>query len=183
MGTEPLVKAYDAAWADWFRALRGLLADALGNAAIAIEHVGSTSVPGLAAKGIIDIDIVFPVGRLDAVAERLATLGYVHNGDQGVAGREAFKLADEQKRVSLPVHHLYACPQDSPELARHLFFREWMKSHPADREEYARKKFLLAVLCDHDRRLYADVKAVALDSFFRRILGEMEKGEYSAARL
>lgn len=173
MSTPPLVKAYDPAWADWFAELRDRLAPALGDAALAIEHVGSTAVPGLAAKAIIDIDIVFPVGGLDAVSERLATLGYIPNGDQGVPGREAFKLADEALRAGLPAHHLYACPEDNPELARHLFFREWMKTHPADREEYARKKFLLAELCDHDRRLYADVKAVALDRFFRRILGEM----------
>lgn len=168
-----LVKAYDPVWAEWFVSLRKLLFEALGDACLSIEHVGSTSVPGLAAKGIIDIDIVFPVDGLDAVVERLATIGYVHNGDQGVPSREAFNLPDEQKRASFPTHHLYACPQDSPELARHLFFREWMKTHPADRAEYARKKFLLAELCDHDRRLYADVKAMALDRFFRRILGEM----------
>lgn len=173
MPSHPLVTPYDPAWADWFAELRDWLAPALGDAAIAIEHVGSTAVPGLAAKGIIDIDIVFPVGGLDAVSERLATLGYVYNGDQGIPGRAAFKLADETLKASLPSHHLYACPEDNAELARHLFFREWMKGHPADREEYARKKFLLAELCDHDRRLYADVKAVALDRFFRRILGEM----------
>lgn len=173
MTPQPLVKAYDPAWADWFVELRDWLAPALGDAALAIEHVGSTAVPGLAAKAIIDIDLVFPVGGLDAVCERLATLGYVHIGEQGIPGRAAFKLADETLKASLPAHHLYACPEDNAELARHLFLREWMKTHPADREEYARKKFLLAELCDHDRRFYADVKAVALDRFFRRILGEM----------
>jgi len=81
-------------------------------------------------------------------------------------------LGDERK-ATLPVHHLYACPEDSPALAEHLFFREWMKTHPDDRAEYTRKKFLLADLCDHDRRLYADVKAVALDSFFGRILAQI----------
>jgi len=165
-----LVHEYDPVWAEWFVALRDMLADALGDACLSIEHVGSTSVPGLAAKAIIDIDIIFPVGGLARVVERLATLGYVHNGDQGVPDREAFKLAEEERRASLPTHHLYACPVGSGELARHIFFREWMKSHPEDRAEYARKKFLLAELCDHDRRLYADVKAVALDGFFRRIL-------------
>ncbi|MBX3050753.1 MAG: GrpB family protein [Caldilineaceae bacterium] len=172
MTEKMLVHSYNPAWAEWFVTLQALVGEALGDACLSIEHVGSTSVRGLAGKAIIDIDIVFPVGGLDAVVERLAILGYVHNGDQGVPSREVFKLADEQKRANLPVHHLYACPQDSPELARHLFFREWMKSHPADRDEYTRKKFLLAELCDHDRRLYADVKAVALDSFFRRILAQ-----------
>lgn len=165
-----LVHEYDPVWAEWFLTLRALLAETLGDACLSIEHVGSTSVPGLAAKAIIDIDIVFPAGGLDPVVERLATLGYLHAGDQGIPGREAFKLVDVKRKASLPTHHLYACPVGSGELARHLFFREWMKSHPADRAEYARKKFLLAELCDHDRRLYADVKAVALDGFFHRIL-------------
>ncbi|HRJ42921.1 MAG: GrpB family protein [Caldilineaceae bacterium] len=172
MREKRLVEEYDPVWAEWFAALRAVLAQALGNAAIAIEHVGSTSVPGLAAKAIIDIDIVFPVGGLDAVVGRLATIGYVHSGDRGIAGRESFDLMDAERKASLPTHHLYACPEGNPELARHLFLREWMKTHPADREKYSRKKFLLAELCDHDRRLYADVKAVALDGFFRRILGQ-----------
>lgn len=173
MSVEPLVRAYDPVWAEWFAALGDRLADALGDACLSVEHVGSTAVPGLAAKAIIDIDIVFPADGLAAVVARLGKIGYVHSGDRGIAGRESFDLTDPAQKASLPPHHLYACPEGSAELVRHLFLREWMKNHPADREAYARKKFLLAELCDHDRRLYAEVKAVALDRFFRRILGEM----------
>jgi len=150
-----------------------MLAEALGDTFLRIEHVGSTSVPGLAGKAIIDIDVVIPPGGLDVVSERLACIGYIHAGDEGVPGRESFDLADLERRACLPPHHLYVCPQGNAELSRHLFFREWMKIHPADRAEYARKKFLLAELCDHDRRLYAAVKEVALDGFFRRILARM----------
>ncbi|MBI3957477.1 MAG: GrpB family protein [Chloroflexi bacterium] len=175
------MKPYDPAWADWFSALREVLAEALGDACLSIEHVGSTSVPGLAAKAIIDIDIVFPLGGLDGVIERLAAVGYVHAGDRGIAGRESFDLIDAQRKANLPSHHLYACPEGNAELARHIFLREWLKRHPDDVAEYARKKFLLAELCDHDRRLYADVKAVALDRFFQRILashsGEVQSGQ------
>lgn len=172
MTENPLVKPYDSAWTDWFATLRALLADALGDGYLTIEHVGSTSVPGLAAKAIIDIDIVFPVGGLDRVVERLATIGYTHAGERGIVGRESFDLIDAERKANLPPHHLYACPADSPALAEHLFFREWMKGHPEDVAEYTRKKFLLAELCDHDRRLYADVKVVALERFFRRILAQ-----------
>ncbi len=114
------VVPYNAAWADAFARIRAELLAALGDAALAVEHVGSTSVPGLWAKPIIDIDIVIREGMFDAVAERLNGVGYAHVGDQGIPGREAFKYAD---KPHLMPHHLYVCREDAGNDQHEQFFR------------------------------------------------------------
>ena len=94
---------YDPHWPETFETLRSRIWTAVGDVALSVEHVGSTSVPGLAAKPIIDISIVVPE-RSDVRTgiSRLATLGYVHRGDLGIAGREAFANPE-----GLPRHNLY----------------------------------------------------------------------------
>src|SRR5262245_8084049 len=103
--TSVVVVDYDRAWPEMFAALRAWLWPVVGDLASSIEHIGSTSVPGLAAKPIIDFDIVVPSAeRVPAVIERLAGLGYRHRGDLGVPGREAF-----YRPRSTLAHQLYVC--------------------------------------------------------------------------
>jgi GrpB-like predicted nucleotidyltransferase (UPF0157 family) len=82
---------YDPRWPETFASLRDQVAGVLGPFALRIEHVGSTSVPGLPAKPIIDLDVVIATQvDLPEVIGRLGTLGYQHEGDLGIPGREAF---------------------------------------------------------------------------------------------
>jgi len=83
---------YDPAWSGQFEILRRRIAKTLGDLVARIEHVGSTAVPGLAAKPIIDLDVLLASpDDMPAAVDRLASIGYVHQGDLGVPGREAFK--------------------------------------------------------------------------------------------
>ena len=85
-----LVVDYDSSWPLTFAALRAPIWETLRGVALSVEDVGSTSVPGLAAKPIIDIDVVLPSrAEMPATIERLATLGYMHRGNLGIEGREA----------------------------------------------------------------------------------------------
>src|SRR5258707_11678358 len=105
-----VVVDYDPAWPSTFEMLRSRAWEVVGDFALSIEHVGSPSVPGLAAKPIIDMSVVVTSPtEISLAVTRLATLGYVHRGDLGIVGREAFHLP-----AGLPAHHLYVCPQDSP---------------------------------------------------------------------
>jgi GrpB-like predicted nucleotidyltransferase (UPF0157 family) len=93
MPTPLVIKEYDPQWPVLFEELRVKLSELLGNMVSAIEHVGSTSVPGLAAKPIIDLDVL--LASADYFPEaigRLAALGYEHQGDLGITGREAFSI-------------------------------------------------------------------------------------------
>jgi GrpB-like predicted nucleotidyltransferase (UPF0157 family) len=123
--------------------------------AVAIEHVGSTAVPGLPAKPIIDIDVVVPSSSdvPEAIA-RLATIGYVHRGDLGIAGREVFAAPS-----GTPPHHLYVCPADGAELARHRFFRDYLISHPEIASAYGSLKKAAAEQHRDDRAAYIEAKS------------------------
>jgi GrpB-like predicted nucleotidyltransferase (UPF0157 family) len=140
------VQPYDSNWPHQFEALRQRIWPAVSSFATSIEHVGSTSVPGLAAKPVIDIDIIIPVlTSLPQTIAALATLGYSYHGDQGIPGREAFKLNETPR-----THHLYVCPQGSLPLSNHLTLRDHLRANPEDRAAYSRLKFDLARQHPHD---------------------------------
>jgi GrpB-like predicted nucleotidyltransferase (UPF0157 family) len=139
MPTPLVIKEYDPQWPVLFEELRVKLSELLGNMVSAIEHVGSTSVPGLAAKPIIDLDVL--LASADYFPEaigRLATLGYEHQGDLGITGREAFSIPP-----NLFAHHLYVCFPDSEEFRRHILLRNYLRSHPAEVSAYSRLKWNL----------------------------------------
>ena len=139
-----LVVPYDPVWPERFQAIRARVEPALGDIAIAIEHVGSTSVPGLAAKPVIDIDVVVASDREVPVAiERLATVGYRHRGDLTVTGREAFWSPDGSVK-----HNLYVCPQGVLPLRNHLALRDHLRTHPEAVEAYGALKLRLGTELD-----------------------------------
>jgi GrpB-like predicted nucleotidyltransferase (UPF0157 family) len=145
-----VVLDYDPNWPKSFQALRRRIADALGDAAAAIEHVGSTAVPNLAAKPIIDIDVLLvSETSLAKAIERLARLGYIHQGDLGIPEREAFMALDNE-----PLHHLYACPPRSSEFRRHIAFRDYLRAHSDDARAYGDLKRSLAQRFREDRDAY-----------------------------
>jgi GrpB-like predicted nucleotidyltransferase (UPF0157 family) len=98
-----------------FERLRSYVWPVVSDVALAIEYVGSISVPGLAAKPIIDLDVVVPgEAEVPVAIERLATLGYVHRGNLGIEGREAF-----HNPPALAVHNMYVCRAGSAALQNH----------------------------------------------------------------
>ena len=130
-----VVCPYDSGWVQDFQAIRSELAGALKDLAIGIEHVGSTSVPGLSAKPIIDIDVIIEdTSKLPDVIAALASIGYVHEGNGEIEGREVFGYDGKEH---LRKHHLYVCAKDAAELRRHLMFRDYLRSHPEELREYS----------------------------------------------
>jgi GrpB-like predicted nucleotidyltransferase (UPF0157 family) len=152
----------DPGWPRLYEFLCDRAAAALGRLTVTVEHVGSTSVPGLAAKPVIDLDVVIASrDDLPEAIERLASLGYVHVGDLGIAGREAFRRPDGDPR-----HNLYVCAADSVELRRHLAFRDYLRAHPDEGAAYVELKRSLAVRHAYDIDAYAEGKS----EFVQRIL-------------
>lgn len=134
---------HDPAWAERFQLLRAALLPALGGIALRIEHVGSTSVPGLAAKPVIDVDVILERASDTArVIAALESLGYRHLGDLGIPGREALRHPSPPVR-----HNLYAGAADALPIQNHLAFRDALRSDPALRDEYAALKRRLAATC------------------------------------
>ena len=162
-----IVLPYREQWEQDFAQIRDELRKALGPLALKIEHVGSTAVRGLSAKPIIDIDIVIrDYSVFDAVVSALQAIGYFHEGDLGIAGREAFKYDGKDH---LQKHHLYVCPQNSAELKRHIAFRDYLRSHPEAVREYSRIKEEGAALFPNDIEKYIEHKAPFIQKIYQEI--------------
>jgi GrpB-like predicted nucleotidyltransferase (UPF0157 family) len=145
-----LVVDYDPAWPDMFEVLRRPVWAVVRDVAVSVEHVGSTAVPGLAAKPIIDMDVVVASSdNLSEAIERLAILGYVHRGSLGIDDREAFDSPQE-----LPAHHLYVCARESAALANHLALRDFLRRDSVAVAEYSRIKRQLAARFPDDIESY-----------------------------
>lgn len=157
------IAGYDPAWPARFRALADRAAAALGDLVLAVEHVGSTSVPGLAAKPVIDLDVVVRPEDVEAAIGRLATLGYVHRGELGVPGRHAFRAPPGEAK-----HHLYLCVAGSAGLIDHLRFRDHLRAHPDAAAEYALLKRRLAERHRDDAEAYQRAKSDFIDALTRR---------------
>ncbi len=166
---------YDPEWPIIFADLSRVIAGFLGDLVLAIEHVGSTSVPGLAAKPIIDFDVVVESRRaVSETIKRLAQLGYIHQGDLEVPGREAFRHGGDEEVPrdgsgrKWPTHNLYVRAQDNEALAQHLAFRDYMRQNPQEAAAYADLKQGLARRFPHDIDAYIEGKTKFVKGILRR---------------
>ncbi|MEK8132946.1 GrpB family protein [Paenibacillus filicis] len=158
------VVEYDSDWVRLFEQLRDFVHPVLSDIAIKIEHVGSTSVPGLAAKPIVDMDvIVSSQPDVQLAIQRLAELGYVHEGDLGATGREAF-----MPPLNVPWHHLYVCTVNNAEYKRHILFRDYLRSHAEDAKQYGDLKLELAKRFQNDRKAYTRAKSEFVNEILKR---------------
>ncbi len=101
MSYEFKVEEYNLEWNDWFEQLKTYFENYLSNLVICIEHVGSTAIPNMVAKPIIDMDIVIKEESFNEVKAKLEEIGYLHQGDLGIKEREAFKLLNEKLNLYL----------------------------------------------------------------------------------
>lgn len=172
-----IVVAYDPEWTAEFEALRAVLARMLGALALDIHHVGSTSIPGMFAKPVLDIDIELAPGvSIAAVTAALEPLGYQYEGEKGIPDRHAYKnvtpaVPYTPERARWMDHHLYVCPHGSAELARHLLFRERLRSSPELRQDYIELKRECLRRANGERQVYVDEKERLGTAFFNKVLG------------
>ena len=134
------VVAYREEWPTQYEELAAVLRQALRHVrSVRIEHVGSTAVPGLAAKPIIDIDVIVDSEEMSVAVAALEAIGYVHRGDLGVPGREAFTPPENDPR-----RNVYVCQAGTLHVRNHLAVRDVLRREDALRDEYAAVKWALA---------------------------------------
>lgn len=161
-----IVLPYDETWKSAFEHIKTELESAIGDLILGVEHVGSTSVEGMSAKPCIDIDVVIKdYTAFDAIVAKLASIGYTHEGDLGIKGREAFKYSD---KPHLMKHHLYVCPQDSKELHRHLTFRDFLRSNREAVGKYSEVKETAAKLFPDDMDGYIAYKSPCIEDLYKQ---------------
>ncbi|HGP3675159.1 MULTISPECIES: GrpB family protein [Bacillus cereus group] len=144
------IEEYNIKWESEFNKLQTLINDVMEDSILSIEHVGSTSIKGLAAKPVLDIDIVIEdYGFFPKVVTKLEAIGYYHQAKWSYKGREAFGRKDafvpwsEESTVWME-HHLYVCDKNSEELRKHIAFRDYLREHEDVAGEYGRLKEELA---------------------------------------
>jgi GrpB-like predicted nucleotidyltransferase (UPF0157 family) len=155
VGRAVVIVPYDPAWPRRFHGERDRIRSALGTVASRIEHVGSTSVPGLAVKPVVDIQLSVPkLADRDSSLPALERLGYRHRGDW-VADHEFLKLHDAGVRIC----NLHVCEAGSRWERDHLAFRDRLRADPALAEAYATRKAELARRFPEDRYRYTEEKS------------------------
>lgn len=155
---------YDPSWALLFKQEKAGLLDSLGAEIVEIEHIGSTSVPGLAAKPIVDI--LIGLRQFVPTAEQIGCLeglGYVYEG-------QVLNLPEHHFfRKGMPrTFHLHIAQPESPFWQRQILFRDFLRSHPQEAEEYVRLKRSLAVQFHQDRKTYAASKTPLIEALLTK---------------
>jgi GrpB-like predicted nucleotidyltransferase (UPF0157 family) len=154
---------YSSAWAALFEDERARLQQALGADALDIQHIGSTAVPGLAAKPILDLGVVVTDETVvSACIPRLAALGYRYRGYRGASQGHFFDLGPEDQLT----HYLHMLRSGEPGWRNYLLFRDHLRAHPAAREAYLQLKQQLATDYAADRASYSAAKS----TFVQQIL-------------
>jgi GrpB-like predicted nucleotidyltransferase (UPF0157 family) len=170
-----LVEKYNPEWPKWFEEIKDFLGEKIAKACLRIEHVGSTSIPGMIAKPIIDLILVIKPERWEEVKSLLEEQGYYHKGNKGIPEREAFDLVDTTVKKSLPAHHLYVCPKHSLELKRETAFRDYLRKNKADTERLSALKWELAEKFNNDKYPYMDGKAALCREITEKALAYLSK--------
>ena len=168
------VVPYDPRWAAMFEREKALLEAAFGQELVAIHHIGSTAVPGLPAKPIIDIlPVVRDIGRQDRWIPALEALSYECLGEFGIPGRCYCRKGGDCR-----THQLHIFGQQSEfEIRRHLAVRDYLRAHAAERRTYGQLKEELAIRFPEDIEAYCDGKDAVVKALEKKALRWLEERE------
>jgi GrpB-like predicted nucleotidyltransferase (UPF0157 family) len=170
-----ILEKYSSNWITDFTAIKREIENALNGLSYTIEHVGSTAVPNLDSKPIIDIDIIYSTQLcFEKIKLGLEKTGYYHNGNQGIEDREVFKRTGKLTNEILDTikHHLYVCPINSKALERHILSRNFLRKNDWARIKYQQMKYEVAEKANQDRKVYAALKEIHVNEFIDAIIEE-----------
>lgn len=157
---------YNPEWPEEFRKEAARVTAAAGSNVITAHHIGSTAIPGIYAKPVLDLLLVVQsVDALDVRQPEMEALGYEARGEYGIPGRRFFR---RDNAAGDRTHHIHAFEAGSPQIARHLAFRNYMIAHPETAQEYSDLKRELAAKYPNDIEAYMDGKDIFIQEIDRR---------------
>ena len=163
-----VVEPYHPRWVDLFDAESEVVARALAPNARAIHHIGSTAIPGIHAKPIIDMLVeVNEIDGVDRQTPSMTASGYLAMGEFGIPGRRYFRKHDDQ---GVRTHHVHVFTVESRQVARHLVFRDFLIAHPGHAQQYSTLKQKLATAYPDDIDSYMDGKDALIQEIERLAL-------------
>jgi GrpB-like predicted nucleotidyltransferase (UPF0157 family) len=164
---------YDPSWPEAYEAETGRIRRILGGEIVRAHHIGSTAVPGLAAKPVIDILLeVRDVARLDKLDEPMRSIGYEPRGELGIPGRRYYPKGGDKR-----THHVHAFVVGDPHIAEHLAFRDYLRTHPSAGADYAGVKRQAAAMHRHDPDGYVAFKQQIIGGILRDALAWADRRE------
>jgi GrpB-like predicted nucleotidyltransferase (UPF0157 family) len=141
MARKVMVVPHNPQWVEEFENEAAMLRSIFGQQVVAVYHFGSTAIPGIAAKPVIDILLtVREIASADLLTPRLALEGYNAIGEYGISGRRFYYKGSDERRS----HHLHIYQFDNPHVLRHIAFRDYMRTHPISARQYGQLKEELA---------------------------------------
>ena len=165
------VVPYDPGWADQFLVEKNSLQQVFGDILVAVHHIGSTSIPGIKAKPIIDILVVVRnIEQVDACNDAMIVLGYQPRGEFGIPGRRFFSKGGEEQRS----HHVHVFESGHPEIARHLDFCDYLRAHSEEARRYGQLKAELVRKFRHASDRYTEGKTEMIREIDRKALAWRE---------
>lgn len=154
---DPLVVPYSPEWPEAFAAEAYAIAQALPDVTLTIRHIGSTAIPGILAKPIIDmLGEARSLKQIDSASRSLEALGYEAMGAFGIAGRRYFR---KDHASGQRTHHLHVFEAESPHVERHIAFRDYLRAHPQIAKAYSDLKANLTGTQGNDPGAYVAGKA------------------------
>jgi GrpB-like predicted nucleotidyltransferase (UPF0157 family) len=169
-----VVVPYEERWVGMFEEAAREVRGVMGENLIEVHHIGSTSIPGMDAKPIIDLlAVVEGIGEVDRGNAGMEAVGYEAMGEFGIVGRRYFRRNDA---AGVRTHQVHTFQRGSGEVVRHLAFRDFMRAHPLEAGEYAKLKRRLAEAHPFDMEAYMDGKDGFIKEMERRALAWVEEG-------
>ena len=163
-----IVEEYNPEWKREFEKAKIFYKELFVGITCQIEHVGSTSVEGLWAKPVLDIDIIVKTNYESVlIIEKLSTVGYEHIGNLGLEGREAFKYSENNLNINWMKHNLYVCLEGTKHLDNHLLLRQHLRENRESVRLYSELKRKLAMEFSEDITSYIDGKTDLITNFLK----------------
>lgn len=167
MNRQITLTPHNPIWTQQYQAETAVLTPIFGKNLIAMHHIGSTAVPGIQAKPIIDMmSIVWDLAQVDGLNEAMTAQGYIHKGEHGIAGRRYFRKGSDLEHT----HHIHVYEQGSPEIAQHLLFRDYLCAHRDKAVAYDQLKTELAQKFRDDTVAYTNAKSDFIQAMIQESL-------------
>jgi GrpB-like predicted nucleotidyltransferase (UPF0157 family) len=167
MGRKVILSPHNPLWIEQYEAEAVRLTAVFQPILVAMHHIGSTAIPGIQAKPIIDIMVVVTwMTAVDPLIQPMAGLGYISKGENGIPGRHYFRRGSDEHHT----HHIHVYAENHPEIARHLNFRDYLCHHPAAAAAYDTLKVGLAQQFQHEVSQYTQKKTAFIETIDTKAL-------------
>ena len=157
---------YDPKWPILYEEEEASILGVIGDFIVDIQHIGSTAVPGLGAKPVIDIMVAIRhLALIEKCVQPLQTIGYEYLGEYGIPGRHYFRKPPGRPHST---HHLHVVERESDFWERHILFRDFLRAHPEEAQRYYQLKRELGAKFASDRDAYTEAKTSFIESVVNR---------------